>query len=74
MGGEGSLKLVRTWTEADEAFWRRFGLAEDDPRRNGRIWAGSGYRWFQSPNVIPIEHWQRFELDDPCPATKRFEP
>jgi hypothetical protein len=38
-----------------DAFWRKLILPEEDRRLlPGYKWAG-GYRWFRSPNVIPIE-------------------
>jgi hypothetical protein len=45
--------------EDDEhAFWRRLVLPEEDRRQLGMVWKG-GYRWFRSPNVVPIEQWRR---------------
>jgi hypothetical protein len=38
----------------DENFLRRLVLPEEDRRRYGIPWSG-GYRWFRSPNVIPLE-------------------
>jgi hypothetical protein len=42
--------------EDEEIFWRRLVLPEEDRRRlfPGVEWLG-GYRWFRSPNVVPIE-------------------
>jgi hypothetical protein len=43
------------WDE--HAFWRKRVL----PQEEGRTpWEGKGYRWFKSPNVIPIEQWRRW--------------
>jgi hypothetical protein len=44
----------------DETFWQRLVLPEEDRRRlfPGTVWR-SGYRWFRSPNVVPIEQWRR---------------
>ena len=42
------------WDE--DAFWRRLILPQEDRRTP---WEGKGYRWFRSPNIIPIEQWQR---------------
>jgi hypothetical protein len=38
----------------DENFLRSLVLPEEDRRQYGIPWAG-GYRWFRSPNVIPLE-------------------
>lgn len=41
--------------EEDEAFLRRLIRPEEDRRRYTIApWSG-GYRWFRSPNVVPIE-------------------
>jgi hypothetical protein len=37
-------------------FWRKLILPEEDRKTP---WEGKGYRWFRSPNVIPIEQWHR---------------
>ena len=42
------------WDE--DAFWRKLILPQEDRRTP---WEGKGYRWFRSPNVIPIEQWHR---------------
>ena len=57
--GNESLRLVRAKTEAEEAFWQKLVLPEDDPRRQGWPHTVGGYRWFRAANVIPIEHWKR---------------
>jgi hypothetical protein len=42
----------------DEAFLRQLIRPEEDRRRYGRVpWVG-GYRWFRSPNVVPIEQYR----------------
>jgi len=43
-----------------ESFWRKLVLCEEDRRQliPSRPWVG-GYRWFRSPNVVPIEQWRR---------------
>jgi len=57
------LKLVRTRSETEEAFWQRLVLPEDDPRRQDCPRAVRGYRWFRAPNITPIERWKRPERD-----------
>ena len=45
----------------EHAFWQKLILPEEDRRRlTMAIWDGKGYRWFRSPNVIPIERHERF--------------
>ena len=43
-------------SEKEEAFWQRLCLPEEE-RRWIRDWEG-GYRWFRSPNVIPLERYR----------------
>jgi hypothetical protein len=43
------------WDE--HAFWRKLILPQEERRTP---WEGKGYRWFKSPNVIPIEQWRRW--------------
>jgi hypothetical protein len=40
----------------DEAFWRKLVLPQEE---RSTPWEGKGYRWFRSPNVIPMEQWRR---------------
>jgi hypothetical protein len=40
--------------EDEDVFWRKLVLPEEDHLRMGKPWTG-GYRWFRSPNVVPIE-------------------
>jgi hypothetical protein len=41
--------------DADDQFWRRLILPEEDRRRLGVVWTGS-YRWFRSANVVDLWH------------------
>jgi hypothetical protein len=51
--------------EDDEAFLRRLIFCEEDRRRiTSAPWTG-GYRWFRSPNVVPIEQWQKRRNSEP---------
>lgn len=52
--------LVRRYAKNTEDFHRKFTLAYEDwiKRRALTKWPG-GYRWFRSPNITPIEHYQR---------------
>ena len=49
-------KKQPVWDE--DAFWRKRVLPQEDRRTP---WEGKGYRWFRSPNVIPIERGKRSE-------------
>jgi hypothetical protein len=51
-----------TSTDPDEAFLRQLVLSEEDRLRLHPTvrWMG-GFRWFRSPNVIPLEQWRRRE-------------
>jgi hypothetical protein len=45
--------------EDDDAFLRRITYCEEERRLHTLApWCG-GYRWFKSPNVIPIEQWRK---------------
>ena len=44
--------------EDDDTFMRRITYCEEERRlRTSTPWSG-GYRWFRSPNVVPIERYQ----------------
>jgi hypothetical protein len=52
-------KLTDRESEEDEAFLRRIIFCEEDRRKfTSAPWTG-GYRWFRSPNIIPIEQRRR---------------
>jgi hypothetical protein len=43
----------------DEVFLRKVIFCEEDRLRiTSTPWTG-GFRWFKSPNVIPIEQWRK---------------
>jgi hypothetical protein len=45
--------------EDDEAFLRKIIFPEEDRHLfRATPWNG-GYRWFRSPNVVPLEQWRR---------------
>ena len=47
----------------DNAFLQRWTLPEEDrPKR--QQWDG-GYRWFRSPNVVPLEQYRQAREDNP---------
>lgn len=44
--------------ESDEAFLRSMTFPEEDRRMfTAAPWSG-GFRWFRSPNVIPLERYK----------------
>jgi hypothetical protein len=64
--------LKRRYNLQEENFLRQVVFAEEDRHLfTTAPWHG-GYRRFRSPNVVPIEHWQRvgmetLEVVRPCP-------
>jgi hypothetical protein len=60
--------ILKRYTPQDESFFRQVVFPEEDRHLFTTVpWHG-GFRWFRSPNVVPIEHWQRVELEAPaCP-------
>jgi hypothetical protein len=45
-------------SDEEHAFWRALTLPQEE---RYHPWDGIGYRWFRSPNVVPIEQWRRAE-------------
>jgi hypothetical protein len=41
----------------EDRFWRKLILPEEGRLANGVVYRG-GYRWFRSPNVVPIERYR----------------
>ncbi len=52
------MNATQPQAEDEGIFWRRLILPEEDHLRMGKPWTG-GYRWFRSPNIIPIEQWRK---------------
>jgi hypothetical protein len=49
-------------SEKEHAFWRALILPQEERHRlTTAPWDGKGYRWFRSPNIIPIEQWRKDE-------------
>jgi hypothetical protein len=48
------MSVTQRQVEDEDVFWRKLVLPEEDHLRMGKPWTG-GYRWFRSPNVVPIE-------------------
>jgi hypothetical protein len=60
------MEPVRNKVQTEDAFWRRFTLPQED--RDGP-WDGIGYRWFRSPNIVPLEHYRRSQKEgSPSPS------
>ena len=50
--------VTRRYSKERDEFSRKFTMPFEEWLTSGRRWLG-GYRWFLTPNVIPIEHWRR---------------
>jgi len=51
--------------DEDEAFLRKVIFCEEDRFRfTATPWTG-GYRWFKSPNIIPIAQWRKHNKTAP---------
>lgn len=51
--------VTATQTEADETFMRKVTWCEEDRRYlHPTVRWNGGYRWFRSPNVIPLEKYR----------------
>jgi hypothetical protein len=60
--------ILKRYTQHDETFLRRIVFAEEDRYLfTTAPWRGE-YRWFRSPNVVPIEHWRRPAVAEEMPA------
>jgi len=53
-------------TSKEDTFWRRMVLPQEERMALGIRYHG-GYRWFRSPNVVPIEQARR-RLRERAPA------
>jgi hypothetical protein len=62
--------VEKTHMDDDEEFLRRMIFPEEDRHRfTATPWRG-GYRWFKSPNVIPIERYKRAIETKPNPPVR----
>ncbi len=51
--------VLKRYNQQDETFLQRIVFPEEDRHLfTTTPWRGE-YRWFRSPNVVPIEHWRR---------------
>lgn len=55
--------LLRRYAKTTEDFHRKFTLPYEDRIKGDatKKWPG-GYRWFRSPNITPIEHYRRANI------------
>jgi hypothetical protein len=42
-------------SEPNHAFWRKLVLPQEERELP---WDGKGYRWFKSPNIVPLEQYR----------------
>jgi hypothetical protein len=55
--------VIRRYSAEDEAFLRQVVIPEEDQHLYTTATPrADGFRWFRSPNVIPIEHWRRLKV------------
>jgi hypothetical protein len=54
-----SLARSPNYGEADELLWRQLLPPEEDKILPAPVAKRSGFRWFRSDNVVPIEKYQR---------------
>jgi hypothetical protein len=51
--------LVRRYIKSTEDFHRKLTLPVEDKRPGaGATWYGGGFRYFRTPNIVPIEHYR----------------
>lgn len=53
-----TVNAIQRQIEDEDTFWRKLVLPQEERMRLGIPWCG-GYRWFRSPNVVPIEQWRK---------------
>jgi hypothetical protein len=57
--------ITRRYNLKEVEFFRQVVFAEEDRHLfTTAPWHG-GFRWFRSLNVVPIEYWQRIEVEVP---------
>jgi hypothetical protein len=54
--GLGAKSTTVGSARTEDAFWRKFTLPQED---RDWPWDGVGYRWFRSPNIVPLEQHRR---------------
>jgi hypothetical protein len=64
MDVHGHLVRASNYGEEDEVFFRAIVVPEEDRRLfTSAPWRGQ-FRWFRTPNVIPLEKYQRPSAPD----------
>ena len=64
------MALLKQYDQQEETFLRGLIIPEEDRHLfTTSTWSG-GYRWFRSPDIVPIEHYKRPSIDVTTP-TKR---
>ena len=64
MGAPDRLVRASNYGEGDEAFFRAIVVPEEDRRLfTSAPWRGE-FRWFRSPNVVPLEKYRRLPAPD----------
>ena len=61
--------MEKRFKAKDETFWQRMTLPVEECLKRGIEKPAGGYRWFRSPNIIPIEHYRAPEKK-PAPRQK----
>jgi hypothetical protein len=61
------MNATQRQAEDEDTFWRKLVLPQEERMRLGIPWRG-GYRWFRSPNIIPIEQWRRKKVQGTLPS------
>jgi hypothetical protein len=53
--------LIRgpNYREAEELFWKQLVVCEEDRPRFTTSKQRGAFQWFRSPNIVPIEKYQR---------------
>jgi hypothetical protein len=61
------MNATQRQAEDEDTFWQKLVLPQEERMRLGIPWRG-GYRWFRSPNIIPIEQWRRKKVQGTLPS------
>jgi hypothetical protein len=57
------MTLIRQYDPQEETFLRGLVIPEEDRHLfTTSTWSG-GYRWFRSPDVVPIEYYRRPSIE-----------
>jgi hypothetical protein len=53
------LVLSPNYGEAEERFWKQLVICEEDRPQFTTSKQHGAFRWFKSPNIVPIEKYRR---------------